>query len=118
MPLNKYQINPVAKPRMTQADRWKKRPPVVRYHEFKDQVRANKVELSESGLEIIFEIPMPKSWSKKKKAQMNGQAHQQRPDLDNLLKALFDAVYTEDCQIWSYRASKFWAYQGSITIVS
>ncbi len=112
----KYQINPFPKPRMTRSDRWKKRPCVVRYHEFKDQVRASNIQLSESGLSIIFEIKMPKSWSKKQKEKMNGMAHKQKPDLDNLLKALFDAVYEEDSHIWNYEASKVWAYEGGITV--
>ncbi len=86
--MKEYAITPVPKPRMTQRDKWKKRPVVLRYHAFKDEVRAAGVELEESGQHIIFVLPMPKSWSKKKQREMVGKPHQQKPDKDNLEKAL------------------------------
>ena len=46
---------------------------------------------------------------------MDGQPHQVRPDLDNLIKAWCDALYQEDSVIWSIHATKFWSYKGSIT---
>ncbi len=39
---------------------------------------------------------------------MNGSAHQQRPDLDNYLKAWKDSVYEEDAIVWRVKASKLW----------
>ncbi|AWF39599.1 crossover junction endodeoxyribonuclease RusA superfamily protein [Proteus mirabilis] len=33
---------------MTQADKWKKRPPVLKYFAFKDEVKLNKITLPES----------------------------------------------------------------------
>ena len=64
-------IEPNTKPRMTRADKWKKRPCVVQYREFKDKLR---IECKRVGLttlqpqleSLIFYIPMPDSWSKKK----------------------------------------------------
>lgn len=109
-------ITPVGKPRMTQADKWKKRPRVLRYREFCDQVRASKLELPEAGASVTFFLPMPKSWSKKKRLEMFGRPHQQKPDLDNLLKALCDAIYEEDCKIWSVSAQKLWSDFGKIII--
>lgn len=111
-----YHIAPVPKPRMTQRDKWKSRPTVLRYHAFKDQCKAAGIELQQSGMVIVFNMPMPKSWSKKKKAEMIGKPHQQKPDLDNLVKALFDACLAEDCEIWQFEASKVWAETGSILI--
>lgn len=70
-----YDITPVPKPRQTQRDRWKKRGSVLRYRNFADEVRLMKVPLPEAGAHIIFHIPMPMSWSKKKKAEMNGKPH-------------------------------------------
>lgn len=35
-----YNITPIPKPRMTRSDKWKKRPAVVRYFEYKDKIRA------------------------------------------------------------------------------
>ena len=115
--ITEYPITPIPKPRMTQSDRWRKRPAVLRYFAFADQVRAAGVKIAESGTSIIFYLPMPKSWSKKKRDNMRGQAHQQKPDLDNLLKALSDAVYADDSVIWNYHSiSKRWSDTGSILV--
>ena len=40
-----YPITPVPKPRMTRRDRWAKRPCVLRYWAFKDEVRLRRVSL-------------------------------------------------------------------------
>jgi len=113
-----YKINPVAKPRMTRSDRWKKRPAVVKYHAFKDECRLNNVQVPIAGASIIFNIQMPKSWSKNKKAMMSGQPHRQTPDLSNLLKALEDAIFLDDSCIWNYASlTKRWSYEGDIEII-
>ncbi len=111
-----YPIIPIPKPRMTRSDKWKKRKCVMRYWGYKDMVRGLKIILPECGCYIIFYLPMPKSWSKKKKVENTGKAHKQTPDLDNLLKALFDALFENDSHIWSYKATKLWNYEGSIVI--
>lgn len=110
-------IDPVSKPRMTQRDRWAKRPAVVKYYEFCDTLRllwgGNIVS---PILEITFYIPMPKSWSLKKKDEMLGQPHQQRPDIDNLIKAFLDALCEDDSYIFSVKAEKRWDFSGSIVV--
>jgi len=111
-----HPIVPIGKPRMTQRDRWKQRPVVLRYHAFKDLCREWNVELSDH-FRVIFVIPMPKSWSKKKKAAHDGQPHRAKPDIDNVLKALMDAVLEDDSHVWSVRASKRWGYEGKIKIL-
>lgn len=111
-----YKINPVSKPRMTQRDKWAKRPCVMRFFAFRDEVRLAGVKVPVCGAHITFHIQMPKSWSKKKKAEMDGTGHQQKPDKDNLEKALLDSVYEEDCVVWDSRVTKIWAYQGAIEI--
>ena len=111
-----YKIIPVPKPRMTQRDKWKKRTPVLKYNAFKDEIRLNKVSIPDSGSHITFVIPMPASWSKKKKREYDGKPHQQRPDKDNLEKALLDAIFTEDCRVWDSRVTKIWGEKGLIII--
>lgn len=111
----KYDIVPVSKPRMTQADKWKKRPAVLKFFAFRDEVKRQKVSVENKDT-IIFHIQMPKSWGKKKKADMDCLPHQQRPDVDNLLKALLDSVFEEDCEVWNVRVIKLWSYKGSIEI--
>ena len=101
-----YKITPVAKPRMTQRDKWMKRDVVVRYWEYKDLIKLNKVNVSGSWDHIIFWVPMPKSWPKKKKEEMETLPHKQKPDIDNYLKWLLDAIYDDDSHIWDLRTSK------------
>jgi Holliday junction resolvase RusA-like endonuclease len=112
-----YPISPVAKPRMTRSDVWKKRTCVMKYRNFKDQCRLHNVQIRNEGSSITFYIKMPKSWSKKKKFEMDGTPHIQVPDLSNLLKAIEDAIFLDDSMIWNYRGlEKIWAYEGSIEI--
>jgi Holliday junction resolvase RusA-like endonuclease len=113
----RYEITPLGKPRMTQRDKWKQRPCVMRYRAFKDQCREAGIELGEK-VSVIFVLPMPKSWSKKKKDEMRDQPHQQKPDIDNLQKALFDAVLEDDSGIWSVNCSKFWGDTAFIEILN
>jgi len=110
-----YDITPVAKPRMTQRDKWAKRPAVSKYYLFKDLCRLHSVALPDTH-HVTFLVPMPQSWSKKKKAEMYLQPHRQRPDGDNFIKALWDAVLPEDSHIYDFRVTKKWAYQGGIKI--
>lgn len=116
----KISINPVGKPRQTQSDRWKKRPVVMRYRAYADELREKWSQETEEAvpdsLFLIFQIPMPGSWSAKKKAAMMGTPHQQKPDIDNLVKAFLDALCEDDSYVWRVVAVKQWAYTGSIEI--
>jgi Holliday junction resolvase RusA-like endonuclease len=60
------------------------------------------------GCSITFFIPVPPSWSKKKKKLHHGRFHQSKPDLDNLLKAFMDSLMAEDKQIAHIELSKRW----------
>ena len=113
-----YKITPVAKPRMTQSDRWKKRPCVMKYWAFKDLVRLAGIKLPEGYGHVIFYVPMPKSWSKKKRAEMDGRPHRlkTRNDRDNLTKALQDAILENDGALWDMRTTKLWSYEGKIEV--
>lgn len=114
-----YPITPVGKPRMTQRDRWKqpKRPAVQRYHAMKDEVRLRGVSVPEGGGSLIFHMPMPESWSARRKCKMAGQPHQQRPDLDNLVKAVLDSIYDDDAVVHDLRVQKVWSYDGAIEVI-
>ena len=59
---------------------------------------------------------MPKSWSKKKKAEYLDEYHRQVPDVDNLFKALADAIYEDDSAICDVRIRKIWAEVGAVVI--
>lgn len=112
----RYPITPVPKPRQTQSDRWNKRPRVLRYRAFADECRARKVVVPECGAHITFVLPMPASWSNKKRDTMDGQPHQVKPDKDNLEKALLDAIYGDDSVVWDSRVTKIWGESGAIII--
>ena len=110
----RYPITPMGKPRMTRRDKWAKRPVVLRYFAFRDLVKLHNVDLPKRGAMVIFCIPMPKSWSKKKKTEMSHKPHEQTPDIDNLLKGLMDAVYKDDSGVSDITVRKIWDYEGSI----
>ena len=125
------EVAPFAKPRMTQRDRWAKRQVVKDYFAFRDTVKQEIKRLLASQnneirrgkektweeLDIGFFIPMPKCWSKKKRSEMAGTPHKQRPDLDNYIKGLLDALLEEDCKVWRVSARKIWVdTEGCITI--
>lgn len=110
-----YDITPVPKPRMTRRDKWKKRPAVLRYWAFKDEVRLKKVRIPAS-CEIVFFIAPPKSWPQKVREAHCDTCHTSKPDLDNLIKALLDAVLDDDAHIWKIHAAKIWSLDPGIHI--
>jgi Holliday junction resolvase RusA-like endonuclease len=110
-----YPIKPMAKPRMTRSDKWKQRACVVRYRAFKDECKRQGLVVHDS-VDVTYVVPMPASWSAKKRAQMSGRPHQQKPDLDNFDKALLDAVFIDDSHVWQLHSRKVWGEQGSIMI--
>lgn len=102
---------------MTRSDVWKQRPVVERYHAYCDELRLRLTgwELPED-LDIVFCLPMPQSWSQKKKSEMVGKPHQQKPDIDNLLKGFMDAMATEDSYVWKVTAEKRWRTEGAVWV--
>ena len=103
---------------MTRSDRWKKRKAVIQYWAFKAECKAKGVRFPTAGASIKFGLPMPSSWSSRKRELMRGTPHQSKPDLDNLLKGLADAVYPENdsmiCSIW---IAKAWSDKGYIEVL-
>lgn len=113
-----YLIEPVPKPRMTRQDKWLD-PPRERvkvYRNFCDLCRLNKIYLPPSGGHVTFILPMPDSFSGKQKILLNGSPHNKTPDLDNLLKALSDALFSNDSIIWDIHVTKRWGFAGKIII--
>lgn len=114
-----FNITPVAKPRMVRSDAWAGRKSVAEYWAYKDRLnllaKQKRYKIGDT-LDILFRLPMPESWSKKKKAKMNKQYHKQKPDLDNLVKGFTDALMPEDKSLCEINASKFWDLEGCIAI--
>ena len=116
-----FNIKPCPKPRMTRADRWKKRPIVLKYWEFckELEIQAYKHKYKPGDrVSLIFYIPMAKSWSKNKKELMLGKPHKAKPDIDNLVKAFLDALLDEDSYVYSITAEKYWSNNGSIVVLT
>lgn len=115
---------PLGKPRMTRTDRWKKRPCVLRYWAWKDrllyEVKSQIGKLPEANsvtsLSWTACFAMPKSWSKRKRAELLGQLHRQKPDRDNIDKALLDALYDEDSGIAAGSLRKEWGTEDRLTV--
>jgi Holliday junction resolvase RusA-like endonuclease len=111
---------PMSKPRQTRSDVWRKRPVVLRWRAWADEIRlACAYEEFVPGNELVMEfyIPMPQSWSKKKKAEFVGEPHtQNRLDIDNLAKAVMDALIKDDGCVHYLRAEKFWSEEGKIKL--
>lgn len=114
-------IAPVPKPRMTQRDKWAKRPCVVKYRDYKDSIKdaviEKKINPDDYGcLDMVFCVPMPKSWSKKKKQEYYMKPHQQRPDVDNLAKSVMDSLYEDDSAVHAITAYKIWSFLPRVQI--
>lgn len=110
------EIVPVPKPRMTQRDRWMIRPAVGRYRAFCDELRQKYGETPPAALRLTFYLPMPKSWSKIRSQRTDGTPHTQRPDVDNLIKAVLDALCEDDSYIYAVDARKYWSHKAAIMI--
>jgi Holliday junction resolvase RusA-like endonuclease len=63
--------------------------------------------------EITFYMPIPSSWSNKKKESKTGAFHTSKPDLDNLIKGCFDALnkiaWKDDNQVYEVRSQKVYS---------
>ncbi len=72
-------------------------------------------------VEVIATIEPPRSWSKRKTAAHLGRPHCQRPDADNLAKAVTDAlnriVWRDDSQIWALSVRKEWGRPARVTVI-
>ena len=97
------------------APRWQ------RFYAYRDEIRilARRWRPGEvCGVE--FRIAMPEAWGGAERREMTGQAHRQKPDLDNLLKAFFDCFNHledwDDARIWKYDPAprKTWWHEGMI----
>jgi Holliday junction resolvase RusA-like endonuclease len=83
-----------------------------KYNEYKISLAAlakqKRFSPPDQGGHLIFYIPVPKSWAKYKKAEMHMKLHQSKPDIDNLAKAFFDSLFSEDMHIADIRLTKKW----------
>lgn len=111
-----YLLEPVPAPRMTRAAAWSTSPGVVRYKAFRDEVRRRKIELP-IPFAVEFYLKMHPSWLH---PECEGMEHKDKPDADNLLKGLIDAVYYKrkggDSHVHSFVVTKRWSIEGHFII--
>ena len=71
-------------------------------------------------VETVIYLPMPKSWSKKKKELFNGQWKMNNCDNDNYEKAVWDSLngkaWEDDCDIVWNETKVMYAYEGQIIV--
>jgi Holliday junction resolvase RusA-like endonuclease len=115
-PSKTLRVTGLGKLRMVHSDKWYKRN--LRSSDPKKQRRARLVERHMNWKTAVqweakrvrmkltntvaaeFHMPIPKSYTKKEKRELPGQPHQKKPDADNMLKGLIDALVDNDSHIW------------------
>jgi Holliday junction resolvase RusA-like endonuclease len=69
---------------------------------------------------ILATFEMPLSWSMKKRKLMDGGPCQKKPDADNVMKIVADALngvaYHDDSSIVLAMVQKRWGQDGSVTV--
>ena len=116
-------IAPMGAVRMTQRGKWSS-PTAIRYMNYKKdvgyQLRAQCQEPLEGAVsvDVTFILPMPDSWSRKRKNANAGLPVTVKPDADNILKGLMDAankiLWIDDNQVTDVTMKKRYGFQGSI----
>jgi len=118
----RFEINPVpaSRPRVS---RWSTYYP-KKYTKFKKEMEALTSELETTlsekpvSVELEFGIMMPKSWSKKKRKELNNTYCSNNSDIDNYIKAILDSlngvVYVDDKQVVELFAKKIYSEEGYI----
>lgn len=101
-------IRPLGKPRMTQSDKWKERATVLRYRTYCDQLRA---AFNRTGKFLTCRSLVIKVVFGTKKDEMWGLPHDQKPDADNILKGVMDALLIEDERVNYIELGKFWGME-------
>lgn len=111
-----YPITPVGKPRMTRADNGKS---ALRFC----VTGLSVMKFVCSVLSCRKAVRMSPSFFRCQRAgaKRNGLSStvnhtEAKPDFDNMVKALMDAIYENDAHIWDSRVSKLWGETGRIII--
>ena len=118
----KFNIIPVpaSRPRVTRWSTYYGK----KYTNFKEEMLSLTSDIVFTPLEgnifaqLQFNVPIPKSWTKKKKAAKNGAYCDNHADIDNYCKAILDSLngvyYEDDKQIVMLQATMLWATEASI----
>ncbi|MCM3425595.1 RusA family crossover junction endodeoxyribonuclease [Bacillus paralicheniformis] len=120
-------VEPMGAVRMTGRGKFVK-PNAKRYLSYKDfikfkakeQLKGQEFFTGPIEVEILFLMPIPKSWAKWKKRVAPGKRHTVKPDIDNLIKGVFDALnqiaWMDDNQVSEVTACKRYSENPGITV--
>lgn len=121
--------SPVGAVRQTRRDAWKPRPTVLRYRLWRDLARLAYREAGinhqltlgrkarttgppdEAHLVAWFDLPREQS-NRANLERLPDGPHREKPDSDNVLKSLLDALFEEDKAVHTVSTSKRWAREG------
>lgn len=120
-------VKPMGAVRMTRRGKWTN-PAAQRYLSYKqtigNQLKKQFIDELISGpieVDLIFKMPIPESWSNKKKREAIGQPHVKKSDIDNLIKGVFDAsnkiIWNDDNQVYKVAATKIYSTAPGIEII-
>lgn len=119
----KVSVKPMGAVRMTQKGKWTSIT-ATRYMNYKKlvghEMRIQCKEPFVGPLKVLvtFTLPMPDSWTGKKKREQLGAAVAVKPDIDNLVKGLLDSAnkicWQDDNQVTEIVARKRYGYEGAI----
>lgn len=99
-------------PRQTQSDKWKQRPCVMRYRDWCDLLREgcpnppDPETVEEVSVKSVYVPPL--SWSKRKRSAAMGTRKRTKPDGDNVMKGVFDALWKRDEKLGDEAVSRWW----------
>lgn len=108
---------PVGKPTMTRRDQWLvgdlARPCVQAYRDWCDAIRAAADRVAwppvlQGRLLVVSYLPILPSYAKGLRLELPGQPCHVKPDEDNILKGIKDALFEEDSFIYDSRSVKYW----------
>lgn len=115
----KVKCKPIAKPRLTRSDAWRKRKCVLQYYAYKDMLLKECEQQNfvlGDAFYVKFTIGFPPSYPKKKRELLLGKPHTIKSDLDNLLKGLMDAIKVNDQSVYYVIAYKVWGNKDSLLV--
>lgn len=106
-----YLLEPVPAPRMTKAAAWSLEPGVLRFKAFCKEVRRRQIVLP-----VPFAVEFCMAGNREA-----GSPHLFKPDTDNLVKGLIDAVFYQkrggDSHVYALAARKTWSEAESHFVV-
>lgn len=108
--------DPVGKPRMTKRDKWQVRPCVATYRAWCDVARLSVLHRTTKLLLTTPTVLTVKAYFDSGKVHRCGP-HTVKADLDNVCKAVMDALFVNDQMIYELHATKLWCDGGPPRVV-